>query len=516
VKKLVVLAFVVSAAAGRVIVVPDSAATIQAGLGLAGYGDTVLVRAGTYAENLVWPSGDGICLLSESGPESTFVDGGQAGTCLTMGSGTLSRATVVRGFTFQKGFTASGGAAGISCGGSATIAGNRVTDCYGVGVYLSSYSAGFSPLVAGNEIDGCVKEVENWNYGAGMYVSASAGSQPEICYNYIHHDTLRNSARNYGGGIYCDADAQIYQNTIAENVLYSDTGSACRAYGAGIFVDMDCRPLIFANLIVNNRCATDAWKYGAGIRLYLGAKPTIVGNTIAGNVCTGPHMWSNGGGIYSDMRCTSYVKNNIIASNQATSGSGIYNFTTSQNGEVVSRYNDYYNNTLVGCTMGPGDITQDPLFVTGGRGQYYLSQVAAGQAQNSPCLDAGDTLLMTYPLNLDSLLRAWTTRTDSVYDAGALDIGHHYPTGHPVGIAEQPRGVSGRRSAATLARGRAAFSTALSGEAELEVLDVAGRAVHRARGCGRFEWDCREVPAGVYCWRISTAAREEHGRLLKL
>jgi len=514
-KTTLVVLVVCAAAAGRVILVPDSAATIQAGLGIAGYGDTVLVRPGTYTESIVWPSTDGIKLLSESGRESTFVDGGQTGVCLTMGSGSLTRATEVRGFTFQKGFSAAGGAAGISCAGSATIADNRVTGCRGVGIYLSSYSGGFSPLVTGNEVDACAKEVENWNYGAGVYVSAPAGSRPEICYNYIHHDTLRNSARNYGGGVYCDADALIYQNTIADNVLLSDTGSACRAYGAGIFVDMDAQPVIFANLITGNRCQTDAWKYGAGIRLYLGAKPVIIGNTIAGNVCTGPHMWSNGGGIYSDMRCTSYVKSNIIANNQATSGSGIYNYTTTQNGEVVSFHNDYYNNTLAGCSMGPGDISLDPLFATGARGPYYLSQVAAGQAQNSPCLDAGDTLLMTSPLNLDSLLRIWTTRTDSAYDEDALDIGYHYPAGHAVGVFEGQPAPAAARVMTVFARVRAQFTTDLDGPVELAVFDVGGRLVHRAGGSRRFEWDTRGVSAGVYWWCVRAAGGGESGRLVK-
>ena len=249
-----------------------------------------------------------------------------------------------------------GGAAGISCSGSASIVGNRVTRCNGVGVYLSSSAAGYKPLLSNNEIDGCFKEIPNYNYGCGVYVAARAGERPEICHNYIHHDTLRNSSRNYGGGIFCDADALIYQNRIEANVLSSDTGSACRAYGAGIFIDMDRRPIVFSNLIVGNRCETDAWKYGAGIRLYLGAEPLIINNTIVGNVCVEPHMWSSGGGIYNDMRCTAYVKNNIIASNRASNGSAVFNYTLSQNGLVVSLHNDYYNNSLQGCSMGAGDI----------------------------------------------------------------------------------------------------------------------------------------------------------------
>lgn len=518
------LSCLVVVAAGRVIVVPDSAATITAGLGAARTGDTVLVKPGTYPEHVVWPAIDGIKLYSVAGPDSTVVDGGYAGTCLVMLGGGLSRATEVRGFRFANGYNASGGAAGISCAGNATIAGNRVTRCNGVGIYLSNYSTSFSPLVTGNEVDGCFKEIENYNYGCGLYVNAGTGARPEICYNYIHHDTLRNSSRNYGGGIYCDAEALIYQNRIEANVLFSDTGSACRAYGAGIFVDSDRRPVIFSNLIVGNRCATDAWKYGAGIRMYLGAQPLIVNNTIANNVCTGPHMWSNGGGIYNDMQCTTYVKNNIITGNQATSGSGVYNYTSAQPGVVNSFNNDYYNNTLEGCSMGPGDIAQDPLFATGRYGNYYLSQIAAGQPQNSPCVDAGDTLGQGCRLNVDSLLGAWTTRTDSVPDALPPDIGYHYPMTALLGVEGPARsGPAGRAVAVPNPfRTCVRFACGANRGMRLVVSDVSGRVVYEAGAVGSgLLWDGsdahgRRLPAGVYCFRLIGPGSVQAGRVVQL
>ena len=432
-RRLVLLCAFALPAAANLILVPSQQPTIQAGLNAAQVSDTVLVAPDTYQEQLSWPSIDGVTLLSEAGPESTIVDAQHAGICLEMTSGSLTRRTVVCGFTFANGLDQ-----GIRCLGSPTIIGNRVTGCLGVGVFLSSSSPSFNPLLKGNEIDGCRNEEEGWNYGAGVYVNASnAAARPELCHNHIHHDTLINSARNYGGGIYCGAEALIYQNVIEANVLTCDTGTTCRAYGGGIFVASNKKPLIFCNLIVGNRCETDAWKYGAGIRTYLGAQPLIVNNTIADNVCTGPHMWSNGGGIYTDMRCTTYVKNNVVANNQATTGSGIY-CNTSQGGTVISLHNDYWNNVLAGCSMGTGDIAQDPLFVSGDNPGYFLSQEAAGQPSTSPCVDAGDTLLLNDPVKLDSLLHAWTTRTDSIVDVEQTDMGYHYPSGVMTGVGEPP------------------------------------------------------------------------------
>jgi hypothetical protein len=63
-------------------------------------------------------------------------------------------------------------------------------------------------------------------------------------------------------------------------------------------------------------------------------------------------------------------------------------------------------------------IDADPLFVTGPQGNYYLSQIAAGQGTDSPCVDTGDPA---------SHMIVGTTRTDEVPDSGVVDMGYHYP-----------------------------------------------------------------------------------------
>jgi hypothetical protein len=72
---------------------------------------------------------------------------------------------------------------------------------------------------------------------------------------------------------------------------------------------------------------------------------------------------------------------------------------------------------------GIGNIASDPLFMTGPGGAYYLSQIAAGQTVNSPCLDGG---------NPASPMITGTTRTDQVQDAGIVDMGYHYPAVSPI------------------------------------------------------------------------------------
>ena len=66
-------------------------------------------------------------------------------------------------------------------------------------------------------------------------------------------------------------------------------------------------------------------------------------------------------------------------------------------------------------------IRKDPLFASGPLGDHYLSQTAAGQNEDSPCVDAGSDTAEA--LGMDR----YTTRTDGVPDTGQVDIGYHYP-----------------------------------------------------------------------------------------
>lgn len=81
-----------------------------------------------------------------------------------------------------------------------------------------------------------------------------------------------------------------------------------------------------------------------------------------------------------------------------------------------------------GTRPGSQDTNLDPLYIDpdgldnlpGGAGwmddRYYLSQMATGQPQNSPCVDTGDP----------AALVDGTTATDNFLDEGAPDRGFHY------------------------------------------------------------------------------------------
>lgn len=500
-----------SMVSGRVISVPDSFPTIQSGLNAALGGDTVLVSPGIYYERIVWPGRDGIRLYSAAGPDSTVIHGNNTGPVVTFPAG-ISRLTELRGFTITGGRANEG--AGIYCQGSPSILSNRIIDNtaagernYGAGIFCNYRS---SPLIRGNEIsrNRCIGTA-TWNYGAGIF--AGMNSAPEIAFNLIRENECSDGYWNYGAGIYCDLRSTpfIYGNVIQSN--RNHTGD--RGHGAGIAVETEARALIFCNLIAANRNECPYWNYGAGVRVT--GTAAVINNTIVDNICSGG-TWNYGAGIYIEIGDSVLVKNNIIVQNSASAGGGIYNL-----GYLYNSYNDVWNNSggnYYGCSAGPGDISLDPLFVTGAHGSYYLSQTAAGQPQTSPCVDAGDTLLWTFPADLDSMLRSFTTRTDSVPDGNVLDLGYHYPTTLPVGLstaAAQKRGAFIQVMPTVFPR-RVIFNANSDLLLRIRIFDRSGRLVGQISGSGTVNWEGSREPHGVYLYQIDTPEGTVIGSLIKI
>ena len=67
------------------------------------------------------------------------------------------------------------------------------------------------------------------------------------------------------------------------------------------------------------------------------------------------------------------------------------------------------------------NFAADPLFV----GPYFLSEIVSGQLEDSPCLNVGSALAEVVGLG------EYTTRTDSVFDDGLVNLGFHYRSFEP-------------------------------------------------------------------------------------
>jgi hypothetical protein len=170
--------------------------------------------------------------------------------------------------------------------------------------------------------------------------------------------------------------------------------------------------------IIGNSC-TGA---GGGLFFNAGSDAVLANCTIVDNSAGG-----NAGGLYC-YQCTLDLTDSIIWGNSSGSlgnqlmaaGSTTDTFVTFDYCCLPSNAQD------AGRFAGGGLITElgtcvnaDPLFVTGPKGDYYLSQTPL-QASNSPCINAGSDT--SWNLGLDT----WTTRTDEIGDGGIVDIGFHY------------------------------------------------------------------------------------------
>ena len=234
-----------------------------------------------------------------------------------------------------------------------------------------------------------------------------------------------------GGGFDCwYTSADIRNCTISNNSAdgvypVGGNGGAVNLYG------LASAQKVFNCLITGNSADVDG-----GAIFCSDAKPDINNCTFSGNLAG--HY---GGAIYSDFisepdinDCIFEGSNNHAIHEEDLGGNAIVKYSLFYN----NPNGDYYDSgtELVYTGAGqvgsiPGGVANlygDPLFTAGLFGNYYLSQILAGQASNSPALDNGSDTAANLHLN------ALMTRTDNVADTGQVDRGYHYPDG--TGVAQ--------------------------------------------------------------------------------
>ena len=174
---------------------------IQYGINAAAAGDTVLVAAGTYVENINF-DGKNIAVIGAD-REATIIDGDSSGSVVTLNSGE-SFVAVLSGFTLQNGSAENGG--GVSLEGASptitnvTISGNT-SNSNGGGMRLSDSDAILTNVT--------IKGNTATNGGGGISLSHN-------CYPTLTNVTISgNTAGSSGGGIQCEDNSHpILLNTI--------------------------------------------------------------------------------------------------------------------------------------------------------------------------------------------------------------------------------------------------------------------------------------------------------------
>jgi parallel beta-helix repeat protein len=344
--------------------------TIQDAINETVLADTVVVAPGTYRgpgnRDLNY-SGKDITVLSKEGAEKTIIDAEYAGRGFDFFHFETHMA-VLMGFTVANGNALEG--ACIKCH---TDSNPTIIDCI-----ISGGWAGGAPT---------------YGIGGGILTYRSRPT-------FIDCTVTSCTADYHGGGVGFWEESPAMINCRITNNLCGELG------GGLIFVSQDvpdnCNPLLYNCLITGNNAAS----FGGGIYC-LDSDAALINCTLAGNSAS-----VDGGGLTCQASSPA-ITNSIFWVNNPNP---IYVYSGSPTVEYSCVEGGWAGTGNIGGN--PGD---DPLFVTGPLHSYYLSQVASGQAANSPCVDAGNA--NAAHLGLEGL----TTRTDGGKDLLTVDMGYHAP-----------------------------------------------------------------------------------------
>jgi hypothetical protein len=526
--------------------VPTDSTTIQTGINGAVNGDTVMVHPGTYVENIDF-LGKAIVVMSELGPDSTVIDGNQAGSVVIFKSGENTN-SILEGFTITNG---SGtwidsyweyGGGGIYCNGSAPtirynrITGNTANNAGGIGAIFSSPA-----VITHNVIFENLADVTPGSIGGGGGIAVAFNSDAIVSHNDIHHNTSKKA----GGGIAFgfDCDPEVKNNTIRDNVstdygggiqIYSNTAgtfenniimgnSSLGGRGAGgISCRLGSTSVIANNLIIDNSAVT----YGGGMRCFDEATPTIRNNLLIGN-----EAGISGGGIECDSGASATITNTILWDNQAPAGTEMWIGARAGSPAVLTiSYSDVeggmasvYVDPVSTLNWGAGMIDDDPLCRNPVGDDFHLMAVACGDPQDSPCIDAGD------PSIIDTLLDcSWglgTARSDMGAYGGGGSV-----SGIDVGLDSTPDGFALSQCYPNPFNPSTCITYLISGGADvsptlLRIHDLAGRVVRtlvdvpRGAGTHTVIWDATNqagapVAAGVYFCQLKVGGGIQTRRMI--
>lgn len=418
------------------IYVPDNYPTIQGAIDASANGDTVIVRPGSYVENIDF-IGKAITVRSEMGPEVTIIDGNQAGSVVTFKSGE-GLDSIIAGFTITNGTgTLRPGwnryyGGGILCFYSSpgilanVISNNTAIDGGGGGVLFYYSTSQFKKnIVRSNQSFG----------GGGISCDCSSVSMEE--------NVIESNLSAYGGGVWCVEDNSIFYNNIFKGndgdcggglSLNSDCliVSSNNKYignissgGGGIYCELNSHLISKNDTIINNKSVSIPAE-GGGILVRHQSYMEIYNSTI---VCNSADQ--GGGGLCCEGDSSTYILNSILWDNNAPVGPEIWveDSPYGPSGFVSICYSDVKggqssvqvdpNSTLV---WGSGMIDADPLFVDSANGDFHLTW-------DSPCRDTGDNSVVTELFDFEGDPRI----VGSTVDMGADEFYYHlYHTGQPI------------------------------------------------------------------------------------
>jgi hypothetical protein len=255
--------------------------------------------------------------------------------------------------------------------------------------------------------------------GGGIFIGQSSLSETDVNKPVITLCKITNNTTGgSGGGIYCDLSAL----TLRSSEISYNSATAYPGYGGGFYGQSGSTPAIINCLFHHNSAAN----WGGAIHLN-GSKAIIELCTIVYN--SGLDLY---GGIYA-RGSQPTIDRCIIGRSDSTDS----NYPWVGGGTSSYAGIDLFGGTTTFSDIESapsGQLSANPLFVTGISGDYYLSQLRGGQSTDSPCVDASppfylETLETDYGLEINI-----TTAILNKYDIKQTDIGYHYPFHSGTGI----------------------------------------------------------------------------------
>ncbi|MDY6836632.1 MAG: right-handed parallel beta-helix repeat-containing protein [Thermodesulfobacteriota bacterium] len=403
--------------------VPEEYPTMQSAVDAANPGDDILVQKGIYQETIVMDKN--VNLIGIGWP--TIDGGSQEGNVNTIMVPYLGdRAGKIEGFIITGGGKGPMGHGINAWDSSPTISNNKITRNHhnAIGVHGREILSGKTKIY-NNEIYENMIGIGNGRgstahiFNNHIYNNRVVGvgcrglAAPRIKENYIYGNRIGIGAREV-------ASPRVDGNHIFDNV-----------FGIVISPMATIRRFAGEDIIINNNLIINNHQGGISVTSFNLSKIIISNNTIDSNNHRDDKQDRGGGLIFGWPYSGDFdaiVEDNIVTNNKVA---GIANYTGTElfpapGATMIIDHNNVWNNDkeYAGCVAGDKDFSKDPLFAAVAsekNGDYFLSQRAAGQDANSPCVNAGSKTAAELGLDVK------TTRTDRVGDAGIVDLGYHYP-----------------------------------------------------------------------------------------
>jgi hypothetical protein len=221
-------------------------------------------------------------------------------------------------------------------------------------------------------------------------------------YNYCLFEKADNSPDGYGGAFFLHQSKAVIEHCTFQHNLANRGGAMYSLWGYVQFR--------------NNVCWDNQAVFRGGALNFGNDMNSVIANSLfyenSGSLGGAFYLWDD----HSQITNCTFSNNTPTAISSSLESTSAFTNCIFWDGAIGTVPSITYSD-IQGGHPGIGNINSTPLFVSGPHGNYYLSQIAAGQTQESPCVDAGNPALP---------MIEGTTRTDEIQDVGVVDMGFHF------------------------------------------------------------------------------------------